>query len=274
MSSAVTTIPRLLLLQRNQLWRRIPHRTVGLLPAASETPAHSRLSSTLKPSSASAAKQQQQPPRHTVLEKPEQFNPPSHGARLPKKGYVPRTYGGELSSEQIKVQNTKDYPGMPPPQGSLAHRIIHNKYLHAFISIGVLAMLAIYTYAMNFMMTSPYVDMIPTWSDLLWHPFMSIGNVIDALRLTTLHNSAVVAAKREKAIDDVLKRRRYRKAHGIDERDGIAGWFKPDPVEPEEEAAAGAADAASPGQQLTLQASPSSQENKDTEPRKKFLGIF
>ncbi|QBZ53991.1 hypothetical protein PoMZ_09681 [Pyricularia oryzae] len=262
--------------------RRVPHHGTGLrsslnLSAVSETPAHVRFGSTTKPPTASkphqTTQQQQQPPRHTVLEKPEKFNPPSHGARLPKKGYAPpsRTYGGDLSAEQIRVQNTKDYPGMPPPQGSMAHRIIHNRRLHAFISIGVLTMLAIYTYVLNFKMTSPYVDMIPPWSDFFWHPFSSIYTVFDAVRLTTLHNSAIVAAKREKAIDDVLKRRRYRKAHGIDESEGVAGWFKADAVDPEEQQAPATASAASPDQQKAVEAS--SQENKDNEPRKKILAL-
>ncbi|TLD25181.1 hypothetical protein PspLS_06028 [Pyricularia sp. CBS 133598] len=276
MSSAVINMPRFLLPRGTGPLRRVPHRGTGLRSslnstAVSETPAHVRFGSTTKPPT-SAKQQQQQPPRHTVLEKPEKFNPPSHGARLPKKGYAPpsRTYGGDLSAEQIKVQNTKDYPGMPPPRGSLAHRIIHNRRLHAFISIGVLTMLAMYTYVLNFKMNSPYVDMIPPWSDFFWHPFSSIYTVFDAVRLTTLHNSAIVAAKREKAIDDVLKRRRYRKAHGIDESEGVAGWFKADPVDPEEHEAHAAANAASPDQQKAVEAS--SREKKENEPRKKVLG--
>lgn len=134
--------------------------------------------------------------------------------------------------------------------------------------------MAIYTYVLNFKMTSPYVDMIPPWSDFFWHPFSSIYTVFDALRLTTLHNSAVVAAKREKAIDDVLKRRKYRKAHGIDESEGVAGWFKADPVDPEEQEAPANANAVSPDQQKVAEASPSSEGKKDNEPRKKVLGIF
>lgn len=134
MSSAIISVPRFLLPRGARPLRRVSHHGTALRSSAvSDTPAHVRFGSTIK--SPTSAKQQQ-PPRHTVLEKPEKFNPPSHGARLPKKGYTPpRTYGGDLSSEQIKVQNTKDYPGMPPPQGSMAHRIIHNRRLHAFISI-------------------------------------------------------------------------------------------------------------------------------------------
>ncbi|TLS25357.1 hypothetical protein PpBr36_07175 [Pyricularia pennisetigena] len=276
MSSAVINVRRFLLPRGTRPLRRVPHHGTSLRSglnssAVSETPAHVRFGSTIKPPTAAKPQQQQEPPRHTVLEKPEKFNPPSHGARLPKKGYAPpRTYGGDLSAEQIKIQNTKDYPGMPPPQGSMAHRIIHNRRLHAFISIGVLTMLAIYTYVLNFRMNSPYVDMIPPWSDFFWHPFSSIYTVFDAVRLTTLHNSAIVAAKREKAIDDVLKRRKYRKAHGIDESEGVAGWFKADPVDPEEQEAAVAPNTASTGQQKAVEAS-SSEEKKDNESRKKIL---
>jgi hypothetical protein len=69
-----------------------------------------------------------------VLAKPERFNPPSHGARLPKKT-PPRHYGGDLSAAEIRVQQQTDYPGMAPPKGTWAHWFIHNRWLHVAITV-------------------------------------------------------------------------------------------------------------------------------------------
>lgn len=71
-----------------------------------------------------------------VLEKPEKFNPPSHGARLPK-GNRPHQhhYGGSLSAEELSAQKIRDYPGMPPPKGSIGHWFLYNRALHTILPI-------------------------------------------------------------------------------------------------------------------------------------------
>lgn len=69
-----------------------------------------------------------------VLEKPEKFNPPSHGSRLPKKG-LPKHYGGQLSSQEVRAQRVKEYPGMPAPEGTWAHWFVNNKAIHLFITM-------------------------------------------------------------------------------------------------------------------------------------------
>jgi hypothetical protein len=74
-----------------------------------------------------------------VLAKPERFTPPSHGARLPKNN-PPRHYGGELSYEEASAQAVRDYPGMPPPEHTLAHRFLHNRWIHVVITVVCVAL--------------------------------------------------------------------------------------------------------------------------------------
>lgn len=86
---------------------------------------------------ASSSSTSDKPNKTRILEKPAKFNPPSHGSRLPKSGARPRQqhYGGDLSDVEVKVQNTKDYPGLMAPVGSLAYRMWHSKALHLCITM-------------------------------------------------------------------------------------------------------------------------------------------
>lgn len=79
-----------------------------------------------------ANKQRQQ----IVLEKPERFNPPSHGARLPKGNRPPQQhYGGVVSADELLAQKMRDYPGMLPPKGSSGHWFLYNKTLHTILPL-------------------------------------------------------------------------------------------------------------------------------------------
>ena len=40
----------------------------------------------------------------------------------------------------------------------------------------------------------------------------------------TVHISAVTAERRKKKVEDVQKRAQYRKAHGLDQNQGLGGW--------------------------------------------------
>ena len=73
------------------------------------------------------------PSKPIVLEKPERFNPPSHGARLPRS--TPKHYGGSLTHDEIQTQKTKDYPGLPPPPNTWSHWFINNRQIHMFITL-------------------------------------------------------------------------------------------------------------------------------------------
>ncbi|GAB1313259.1 Major facilitator superfamily protein [Madurella fahalii] len=204
MASATASIPRFLLPQSGLIWRRVP-------TSAASAPRHIFLR--LSSSSSKPAGQR-------VLEKPERFNPPSHGSRLPRKT-TPRHYGGDLSDDEVKVQRQTDYPGMMAPQGTWAHWFFHSRWIHVAITVGTLSGLAIWTFALNFKHTSPFADMLPPASDYLWHPISSLRMLIEVLRLHEAHKNAKITEKRKRNVDDVAKRAAYRKAHGLPDEMGL-----------------------------------------------------
>lgn len=74
-----------------------------------------------------------QPNKPLVLEKPERFNPPSHGSRPRAR---PRSYPGPALSEAEKQeQKTKRYPNMMPAEGTFTYWFLTNKMLHTFITL-------------------------------------------------------------------------------------------------------------------------------------------
>lgn len=73
------------------------------------------------------------PSKPIVLEKPERFNPPSHGSRLPRS--TPRHYGGSMTAEEVKLQSQRTYPGLPPPPNTWSHWFINNRGIHMFITL-------------------------------------------------------------------------------------------------------------------------------------------
>ncbi|KAI1456124.1 hypothetical protein F4805DRAFT_245396 [Annulohypoxylon moriforme] len=200
------------------------------------------------------------PSKPLVLEKPERFNPPSHGARLPRS--TPKHYGGELSEAEFQAQTVKSYPGLPPPPNTWSHWFLNNRSIHLFITLGTLTSLAIYTFIANFNAKSPFADLIPPISELPRHPFQYIGVLIDVMRMHEEHESAVIAEKRRMRVDDVAKRAEYRKAHGLEATQGFFGnsGGKPAP-EPE------------PVPVIEPEAAPTAEPTPDGK-RKKWLGIF
>lgn len=204
---ASSSIPRFLLPQRGLIWRRAAADSAPPSTTNRQTITLRRLAST-KPGG----------PR--VLEKPERFNPPSHGARLPKK-QIPRHYGGELSEAEVKVQAQKDYPMTMPAKGSFAHWFLTSRWIHMVITVGSLTSLAIYTMVLNFKSTTPFADFLPEREDLLRHPIQSTRMIIDVVKMTEAHKTQRIQEKRKRAIEDVAKRAEYRKAHGLPEEMGL-----------------------------------------------------
>ncbi|KAH6645800.1 hypothetical protein BKA67DRAFT_86259 [Truncatella angustata] len=243
-------------------------KTVPAKPATAKAPA---TKPALKPSSIP------DPSKPIVLEKPERFNPPSHGARLPRG--TPRHYGGAPTFEEVQAQKTKEYPGLPPPPNTWSHWFINNRHIHMFITLGTLLSLAAYTSAANFNANSPFADQIPPFSEFYSHPIDYIGTCFHVFKLHEEHISAVTAEKRRRKVEDVAKRSEYRKAHGLDSAQGIESWMgssKPSATAP----AVAVGDAAIPvtapvdGQAPAQQGFDSDVNVAEEGKRKKFLGIF
>ncbi|KAI1656211.1 hypothetical protein F4813DRAFT_138240 [Daldinia decipiens] len=209
------------------------------------------------------------PSKPIVLEKPERFNPPSHGARLARS--TPKHYGGPMTDAELQAQSAKAYPGLPPPENTWTHWFIHSRGIHLFITLGTLTSLAIYTFIANFNNKSPFADLIPPISEFPRHPFQYIGVVIDVMRMHEKHQSALTAEKRRRKVDDVAKRNEYRKAHGIEPAQGF--WASSDsssskPAEPETTEPVPIVESAAP------EPNPAAAELTPDGKRKKFLGIF
>lgn len=133
------SIPRFLLPQSGPVWRRANLGNRLRNPEALLVVRYFASSNAAKAGKAGKAKQQQQQQQKQkiiVLEKPEKFNPPSHGARLPSKNRPPQQhYGGPVSGEEAAAQRKKDYPGLPPPQGTWSHWFWHSRVLHMSITM-------------------------------------------------------------------------------------------------------------------------------------------
>ncbi|OCK87273.1 uncharacterized protein K441DRAFT_623398 [Cenococcum geophilum 1.58] len=209
MATSSVSIPRFLLPRANYLLRP---RTRLLPPTSNPHSALVRHASNSQPSS--------KPP---VLEKPAKFNPPSHGARLPRK--KPRNYGPAPTEQQKHEMKTKKYPNMMPPEGSFMHWFLTNRWLHTWISLSTLFSLAFTAFAINFTQTTPYGDLLPSRSDFLSHPFASTSKFIEVYKMHTVYISAQTAERRKKKVEDVQKRAEYRKAHGLDKEEGFGGWM-------------------------------------------------
>ncbi|KAI1388869.1 uncharacterized protein F4822DRAFT_429486 [Hypoxylon trugodes] len=262
---------------------KTPTSPAASSPAPSTSPAPAPKAKTPDPTPAakpSAAPEPVDPSKPRVLEKPERFNPPSHGARLPRS--TPRHYGGPMTDAEIQAQNTKAYPGLPPPPNTWSHWFLHNRWIHTFITLGTLTSLAIYTFATNFAAKSPFADMIPPISEFPRHPFQYIDILIEVMKLHERHESAITAEKRRRRVEDVAKRDEYRKAHGLEPATGLFGMgTKRDDDEGSksnggvEKEAAAAVVAAEPVATSEPEATtPTATETTPDGKRKKYLGIF
>jgi hypothetical protein len=110
----------------------------------------------------------------------------------------------------------------------------------------------------NFKHTSPFAHMMPAFSDYFYHPIDTLGQIVEIIRLSEAHNTAIVSEKRKRRVDDVEKRNEYRKAHGLP--DSRVGFFGNSPPKKED------AVPEAPVDGMTAE--------EAVGPRKKFLGIF
>ncbi|PBP21330.1 hypothetical protein BUE80_DR007907 [Diplocarpon rosae] len=208
-------IPRFLLPQRGAIWRT----GISIPSSASLSIRHASKASSRAPKNTNNVKPAVKP---LVLEKPTKFNPPSHGARLRKE--APRYPGPRLSAEEATLQKTKKYPNMMPPEGSFLYWFINNRSIHLFISLGTLFGLASTVWVSNFKANSPFADMLPSWSQLLFHPIVSLRSFFEVVKMNSDYVTAETMERRKRKVEDVAKRAAYRKAHGLDKDDSFGGW--------------------------------------------------
>ena len=76
----------------------------------------------------------------------------------------------------------------------------------------------------DFRTTTVFADMLPNGNEFWEHPIQFIGTILEVYKLHGEHISAQTAEKRRKNVEDVQKRAQYRKAHGLEENQGIFGW--------------------------------------------------
>ncbi|KAL8952155.1 MAG: hypothetical protein Q9222_001909 [Ikaeria aurantiellina] len=66
--------------------------------------------------------------------------------------------------------------------------------------------------------------MLPAGKDFWSHPISFLATYGQVYKLHTDHVSAETAERRKKKVEDVQKRSRYRRAHGLENEQGIGGW--------------------------------------------------
>ncbi|KAK5168330.1 uncharacterized protein LTR77_006899 [Saxophila tyrrhenica] len=159
------------------------------------------------------------PPKPRVLEKPERFNPPSHGSRLPRR-QPPRAYpGAPLTPEQHR----RRYPNMMPAEGTWMHSFLTNRMLHVWITLSILITLVIAVQIGDFIHTTPYADLLPPRSMFLVHPWSFLGRYAEVYRMHVDYISAQTAERRRQKVEDVRKRGEFRRAHGLEGEEGVFG---------------------------------------------------
>ena len=174
-----------------------------------------------------------------ILEKPERFNPPSHGSRRVK----PRMYPGPRLSEQEKEeQSHKRYPNTMPPEGTLTHTLLTSRGLHLTITLVslydlsenhiidkkqlVLTSLTLYSLSLSFHNSTAFRSELPSSSDWLSHPFQSLSQFISVYKLHVAYESEKVAEKRRKKIEDADKRKEFLRAHGVEPGFLTGSWME------------------------------------------------
>lgn len=133
MASSSLAIPRFLLPQSGRIWQRANLGIHNHNHNHRHLPSPDRRIVRYASASSKGSKPQAKP---IVLEQPEKFNPPSHGARLPRKDR-PRQqhYGGALSTEELSSQGRKEYPGLMAPQGTWSYWFWNSQGLHLSITL-------------------------------------------------------------------------------------------------------------------------------------------
>ncbi|PGH08508.1 hypothetical protein AJ80_07828 [Polytolypa hystricis UAMH7299] len=226
MASAATAIPSFL------LPRGISQRTIHLLSRRTPSSSSSRQYHATLPLSSKPPKPSKGGGGARVLEKPDKFRPPSHpahrvmtnnNARNSKVAAEPRNYPGPaLTAKEIEERKTKKYPNMFPPEGTVMYKFLTNRGIHVWISLSVLVTLATFTFTTNFKRTSPFTHLLPSWSQLLTNPIVTVSQVMSVVKMHSDHVTLQTAERRKQNMGDVEKRKAYRRAHGLEKEEEAA----------------------------------------------------
>lgn len=160
------------------------------------------------------------PPKPRILAKPERFNPPSHGSRLPRSKRSNIYPGAPLTPEQ----RTRRYPHMFPSEGTWTFWFLTNRLLHAGITLTILVSLVIAVQVVDFVHNTPFGELLPPRSMALGHPLSFLGRYWEVYRMHVDWVSQQTAERRRQKVEDVRKRSEYRKAHGMEEEGILGGW--------------------------------------------------
>ena len=134
--------------------------------------------------------------------------------------------------------------------------------------------LAFYVFVTDFIDKTTFRELLPTKEDWKLHPIKSFKRFWSVYKLHIEQRSAETAERRRQQMEDVQKRKEYRKAHGIEERQLPFGLGVATPEPDAGGLSQSAVDEASPTTSL-----PPAQEEDDISERrkrpvKKWLGIW
>lgn len=89
----------------------------------------------------------------------------------------------------------------------------------------ILISLAFFTWLNNFLANTPYLDQLPPNNMFFSHPIAFLSRYAEVYNLHSQYISMQTAEYRRNKVDDVRKRAEYRKAHGLNEAEGVfGGW--------------------------------------------------
>ena len=92
-------------------------------------------------------------------------------------------------------------------------------------SKSILISLAFFTWLNNFLANTPYLDQLPPNNMFFSHPIAFLSRYAQVYNLHSQYISIQTAEYRKNKVDDVRKRAEYRKAHGLNEGEGVfGGW--------------------------------------------------
>lgn len=115
-----------------------------------------------------------------------------------------------MTPEQKEEMRTKKYPNMMSPKGSFSNWFLNDKFIHIYITMGILFSLAIAAWYMDFMSKTVYTELVPTRKDFYMHPIQSAGRFIEVYQMHIAQTTAEAQERRLKKMEDVDKRKEFR----------------------------------------------------------------